>query len=472
MQNMNRRGFLSGTAWMGATAFLAGCIRSRELGFGDGGKMAEYADKPFKKLRVGIIGLGRGQAGVDGFNVIPGCELVAICDLNQTRISETLKKTAMAGRPTPKVYTGSEDAWKGLCDSGDVDLVYNATPWALHVPIALYAMRAGKHVATEVPSAFTVEECWELVETSESLNRHCMQLENCCYGETEMLALNLCRKGILGELVHGEGAYIHDLRGHNFGAWDDAVGGGKNGPAYWSYWRLKHNLKHGGNQYPTHGLLPIMQYMNVNRGDRLDYLVSVDSIQSGFEAYAKAKFPDDSWQSRINVGMGDMNTTVIRTVNGKTIMVQHDISTPRPYSRINKITGTKGILADYPLRLGWEEHSGDGVHEFFDAAKTAEMRERYKHPLWKQYGSCATKMGGHGGMDFLMVLRLAYCLQNGLPLDQNVYDLATSCSICELTERSAANRGSSEDIPDFTRGGWQSTKPLDIDVANMAKMGV
>ena len=473
---MNRREFLKGTAWMGATAMAAGCL-TRGRGIGGCGNMALYADKPIEKLRVGIIGLGRGQAGVSGFNVIPGCELTAICDLNAARIKATLEKTAKAGRPAPKVYTGGPEEWKRLCDDPNVDLVYNATPWELHVPIALYAMKAGKHVATEVPSAFTVDQCWELVETSERLQRHCMQLENCCYGENELLALNLCRLGKFGELVHAEGAYIHDLRTYNYGDWNDASDTPAKDPkdgynAYWNYWRLRHNVAHKGNQYTTHGLGPICQYMDINRGDCFDYLVSLESNQYNFEAFAKAHYPADSWKARRSVAMGDMNTMLIKTKRGRSIMIQHDVSSPRPYSRINTLTGTKGIFADYPYRVGWEEKPGAGVHEFFSEKKAKEVRETYKHPLWKQAGGLAKKLGGHGGMDFLMVLRLAYCLQNGLPLDENVYDLASWCCLCELSEKSVRSRSASMDVPDFTRGAWKTNPPLGSLTVDLAKMGI
>ena len=353
MSTTNRRDFLKGAAWMGAAAAVVGCSTTKGFGFGAGGSMAEYADAPFKRLRVGIIGLGRGMAGVRGFNVIPGCEITAICDLNAVRVNETLAAIEKAGRPAPKVYTGGPEEWKRLCDDENVDLVYNATPWALHVPIALYAMRAGKHVATEVPAAFTVDECWELVEASEKLKRHCMQLENCCYGETEMLALNMCRQGLFGTLVHGEGAYIHDLRKSCYGKFDPATGSG----GYWDYWRLRYNRAHGGNQYPTHGLGPICIDMDINRGDNFDYLVSVDSIQAGFQEYGKGKFGAGSPEAGWKVKMGDMNTTVIKTKLGRTIMVQHNVTGPRPYSRINLISGTKGMLQDYPLRIALERSS-------------------------------------------------------------------------------------------------------------------
>ena len=466
----NRREFLKGTLWMGAAAMAAGCMSDRSVfGGGVGGKMTTYADKPLRNLRVGVVGLGRGQAGISGFTLVPGGHIAAICDINATRRNQTLKYLADKKAPTPKVYgdKGPED-WKRMCEDPDVDLIYNSTPWELHVPIALYAMKCGKHVVTEVPSAFTVDQCWELVETSERMQRHCMQLENCCYGESEMLAFNLVRKGMLGEITHGEGAYIHDLRSYNYGKWNEDTGSG----GYWNYWRLRHNMAHGGNQYPTHGLGPICLDMDINRGDRFDYIVSVDSKQAGFEELGRTftgSSPDDNWRRNLKVKMGDMNTSVIKTVNGKTIMVQHDVGSARPYTRINLIQGTHGVLQDYPLRIAIESKLGEGAHSY-DPKKTEELRKEYMHPLWKQAGEIAKKIGGHGGMDFLMVLRLSYCLQNGLPLDMNVYDLASWCCLCELTEKSADNRGRSMDVPDFTRGGWKTAQPLglvDIDLGKM-----
>ncbi|MBO7721920.1 MAG: Gfo/Idh/MocA family oxidoreductase [Kiritimatiellae bacterium] len=474
---MDRREFVKGTAWMGAAAFAVGCTTERGLGLSRVGKMSTFAVKPFEKLRIGVVGLGRGYAGVCGFDMIPGCEVTAICDLNAARIKKSLDHIEKSNRPKPAVYTGGPEEWKRLCDDPNVDLVYNATPWQLHAPVALYAMQhAGKHVVTEVPSALTVDHCWELVETAEKYGLHCMQLENCCYGENEMLILNLCRKGMLGELVHAEGAYIHDLRTYNWGKWNDkgsnpSVDPETGYPAYWNYWRLRHNAVHKGNQYPTHGLGPICWYMDINRGDRFDYLVSLESNQLNFEAFAKARFATDGWQANQKVQMGDMNTTLIKTKRGRSILIQHDVSSPRPYSRLNSITGTKGAVLDFPLRIVWEDKPGAGAHAFFDKDKLAEVCEKYKHPLWRQAGDIAKRTGGHGGMDFLMLLRLAYCLQNGLPLDQSVYDLASWCCLCELTEKSVRNRSCSVDIPDFTRGGWETAKPIDNITVDLEKMG-
>ena len=463
----NRRDFLKGAFWMGAAAVAAHGM-AENVRISGSGKMTTYHDKPLRNLRVGVVGLGRGQAGISGFTLVPGGYIAAICDINAARRERTLKYLADKKAPTPKIYgdKGPED-WKRMCEDPEIDLIYNSTPWQLHVPIALYAMEHGKHVVTEVPSAFTVEECWKLVETSERTQRHCMQLENCCYGETEMLAFNLVHLGLLGEISHGEGAYIHDLRTSNYNKWNEETGSG----GYWDYWRLRHNAVHGGNQYPTHGLGPICLDMDINRGDRFDFLVSVDSKQAGFEEVGKGLHADDPWRSGLKVKMGDMNTSIIKTVMGRTIMVQHNVGTAHPYSRLNLIQGTRGVLQDYPLRIAIEESLGKGVHAF-DEKKTQEIRQKYKHPLWKTRDEIAKRMPvtGHGGMDFLMILRLSYCLQNGLPLDMNVYDLASWCCLCELTEKSADNRGRSMDIPDFTRGGWKTAPKLGLVDVDLAKM--
>ena len=463
----NRRDFLKGAFWMGAAAVAAHGM-AENVRISGSGKMTTYHDKPLRNLRVGVVGLGRGQAGISGFTLVPGGYIAAICDINAARRERTLKYLADKKAPTPKIYgdKGPED-WKRMCEDPEIDLIYNSTPWQLHVPIALYAMEHGKHVVTEVPSAFTVEECWKLVETSERTQRHCMQLENCCYGENEMLAFNLVHLGLLGEISHGEGAYIHDLRTANYNAWDEEKGGG----GYWDYWRLRHNAVHGGNQYPTHGLGPICLDMDINRGDRFDFLVSVDSKQAGFEEVGKGLHADDPWRSGLKVKMADMNTSIIKTVMGRTIMVQHNVGTAHPYSRLNLIQGTRGVLQDYPLRIAIEESLGKGAHGF-DEKKTQEIRQKYKHPLWKTRDEIAKRMPvtGHGGMDFLMILRLSFCLQNGLPLDMNVYDLASWCCLCELTEKSADNRGRSMDIPDFTRGGWKTAPKLGLVDVDLAKM--
>ena len=476
----NRREFLKGTAWMGAAAVAAGCVSAQKAPHcGAGGTMFGFVAKPLKKVRVGCVGLGaRGRGAVHRLASIPGVEIAAFCDLRQVCIDEQQKFLKDSKKPAAKEFVGAE-AYRAMCDWDGIDCVYNTTPWQLHVPVALAALRGGKHAFTEVPSAFTVEQCWELVETSEKMRLNCMQLENCCYGEAELLALNLCRLGLLGDLVHGEGAYIHDLRVHNYNDLD------KEKYAYWNHWRLRWNTDHKGNQYVTHGLIPLMEYMGINRGDRFDYLVSLESCQFNFEAYGRAHYPAGDWHHDHKVQMGDMNTTLVKTAKGRSIMIQHDVSSPRPYSRINRITGTKGTFAggrfeygdkaitcEWPVRFGWEEKPGAGLHGYFDEVKQKELREAYMHPYWKQAGEIATKVGGHGGMDFLMDLRWAYCLQNGIPLDTNVYDLAASCCIGELSERSVRNRSNSVDFPDFTNGAWKDQRPFGIETVDLSKMGL
>ena len=493
--NTERRDFIKGTAWMGAAAVAAGCVS--EGGFGSG-SMQGRAAPALKKIRVGFAGLGmRGPGAVHRLAAIPGVEVAALCDIHPERVAAQQAWLAKNGKPKALEFVGPE-AYRDMCASDAIDVIYNATSWNMHVPIALCAMRNGKHAFVEVPSAFTVDECWELVETSEKTGMHCMQLENCCYGEAEMLALNLCRQGLLGELVHGEGAYIHDLRSLCYADWAPKYSREK--PGYADFWRLRHNVEHKGNQYDTHGLGPVCEYMNINRGDRFDYLVSLESNQFNYELYGKSNFPGHAWKPGLKVEMGDMNTMIVKTVNGKSIMVQHDVSSPRPYSRINRITGTRGALEgiafrdgywkrengkDVPwtdaevlykagciCRFGWEEKNGAGVHNYFDPEKTEEMRVKYRHPLWRpEISEFAKKIGGHGGMDFIMDLRWCYCLQNGLPLDTDVYDLASWCCLAELSEKSVRNRSCSVDVPDFTRGGWKTAKPLGIVDIDLVKMG-
>lgn len=428
---------------------------------------------PMKHIRVGVVGLGnRGTWAVQRVSAIPGVEVTAIADECEECVSGMMKWFADNGGTAPRHTFTGKDAHRGLINCGDIDVIYIVTSWQNHVRVALEAMRSGLHTLIEVPSAFTVDDCWELVETSEKTQRFCMQLENCCYGEIELLALNLCRKGLLGELVYGEAGYVHDLRS-NFD-WDlpESVHKAAVGDSTMnSFWRLQWNMKHKGNQYPTHGLLPICQYMNINHGDRLEYLVSMETNQFNFESYARRKYGEDSAKAAVKVEMGDMNTTIIKTALGKTILLQHDVSSPRPYTRLNTISGTKGILTDYPYRVTFESELGDGLtHNYFDNDKAEAVRKEHMHPMWKHAGPVAETVGGHGGADFIMDLRWAYCLQNGLPLDGDVYDLATTCSICELTEKSVRSGSMPQQIPDFTRGSWRTAAPFgiyDIDISKM-----
>ena len=472
---MDRREFLKGTAWMGAVAMAAGC-RSYDiaLGTGAGGSMHGFAVAPMKRVRVGVIGLGnRGSDAARRLSTVPGVDVVAICDIRPERIALTQEKIKKNGKSPAREYTG-EDGWKRLCNADDVDVVYNVTDWEHHAPMSVYAMTCGKHAFMEVPAAVTVEECWELVEPAEKCRVHCMMLENCNYGETETLALNLCRSGALGEITHADCAYIHDLRRNCYQTRKDG---------YWNYWRLRFNEKHKGNAYPTHGFGPVCWYMDINRGDRLDYLVSLESQQANYEHYAKEVYGNDAenpWKKDVRVEMGDMNTTLVKTVKGKSIMIQHDVSSPRPYTRHNPVQGTKGAFFGMPWRINgvdqwrvaFDRPGCKGVEGWwsFDSEKGKEIEAKYRHPMWREAGAIAKLAGGHGGKDFMMDLRWAYCLQNGLPLDIDVYDTATWSCIRDLSEKSVRSGSMPQKVPDFTKGGWKTAKPIGDMTIDLAKL--
>ena len=450
-----RRSFLTGAA-LAAGAMASGCRTGGAVGELAGAPMRNFRCAPMKNgIRLGVVGCGyRGEVAAERLSMLPGVTVTAVCDIRPEWAEKIAKIFLDKTGRKPYVYSGSAEDYKRLCDRADVDVVYNCTSWDAHLPVSVYAMKAGKHTLVEVPSAMTIDDCWEFVETAEATKRHCMQLENCCYGEYELLALNLCKLGLLGELLHGEGGYLHDRR---FQIFNDQQ---------WERWRNHWNEVHAGNQYSTHGLGPIALDMGINRGDRFEYLVSVDSHQAGYEAFARATLAKDNPLRNERFAMADMNVTTIRTAKGRTIMLQHDVTTPRQYSRLNLIAGTKGVLRSYPkldiFMEGLNEWpTGSGGHKF-DDAKTEEIRQKYMHPLYKQAGELSKKVGGHGGMDYLMDLRWAYCLQFGLPLDTDVYDLASWCAVSELSERSARNRAETVDFPDFTRGAWKTASNCNL----------
>jgi len=420
--------------------------------------MCGYAAPKLDKVRIGFVGLGqRGPGAVERMSYIDGVEIVALCDQYPDRVEKMQKLLEKQGLPNAKSYSGSKDAWKAMCENPDIDLIYITTPWSLHTPIAVYAMEHGKHAATEVPAAVTIDECWQLVETSERTKKHCMMLENCCYDFFELLTLNMARQGFFGEIVHGEGAYIHNLIDLNFK---------KDG--YAEMWRLKENQHRNGNLYPTHGLGPICQVMNINRGDQMEYLTSVSSADFQMASRAKAEAAKDSFYSEFTTDhyRGNMNTTTVRTYNGRTIMIQHDVTSPRVYSRLHLVSGTKGMASKYPeTRIAIS-------HEWMKDDEMKKLEEQYTPEIVKRIGEMAKKVGGHGGMDFMMDWRLIDCLRNGLPLDQDVYDAALWSSIAPLSEKSVANRSNSVDIPDFTNGAWKTNAPVELTLKGGGTTGV
>ncbi len=410
----------------------------------------ELRAEPIDTVKVAIIGLGmRGQGAVRRLSFIDEALVVALVDVVPENVERAQQTLEGMGRPAAKGYTDSE-SWKEVCESEGVDLVYICTHWDLHAPIAKYAMEQGKHAATEIPAALTIDEAWDLVNTSEKTRRHMMMLENCNYDFFEMATLNMAQQGVFGEIVHAEGAYIHDLRSMLFAE------EGERGH-YWNMWRLKHNQEKDGALYPMHGLGPIAHALNIHRGDRMEFLVSVSSDQFGLTEYAKEKFGEDSDYAQRDYAKGDINTTIIKTIRGKTIKIQHDVTSPRPYSRIHMLSGTEGFAQKWP-RTGIALEPN--AHYWYSEEKLDSILQVYEHPIVKEVGEKAREVGGHGGMDFIMDYRLIYCLHHGLPLDQDVYDAAEWSSIIHLSQVSVANQGMPVQIPDFTRGAWNELKTI------------
>ena len=441
--NVNRKDFLVSSAAIAGAATLA---RGKTLEAKSAGKdLTTFAAPALSKIRVGIVGLGmRGTGAVGRLSKIKDVEIAALCDLREFAANRAQKKLTQSGRPPAKLFFGTEDAWKKMVEL-DLDLIYIVTPWRWHTPMAVYAMENGKHAVTEVPSATTIEECWQLVDTAEKTGKHMMQLENCCYDFFEMQTLNMVRQGVFGELTHVEGAYLHDLC--------SLIAREKGG--YQGMWRFKQNVAHDGNVYPTHGLGPIAQCLNINRGNKFSHLVSMSSQEAAYTEWAKENNRND--MANLKKYRGDMNCTLIKCENGETILVKHDVSTPRPYSRIHSLQGSKGMARKWPTKQIAFDHK-----KWLNEDEMKAMEAKYQHPLTKTMGELARKVGGHGGMDFIMDYRLMYCLKNGLPLDTNAYDAAAWSAVTPLGLDSVAKKSRTVDVPDFTRGKWKTNKPLEI----------
>lgn len=385
--------------------------------------MCGYAAPPIPVVRVGVIGLGdRGSEAVKRLSFIDGVEISALCDVRKVATDGSRSYLKSVGRPDPREFSGDDLAWKKLVEMPDLDLIYIVTPWVWHTRMAVYAMENGKHTCCEVPLARTIDESWQLVETSEKTRKHCMMLENCCYDFFELLTLNMARQGMFGDILHGEGAYIHNLLEMNFRKPQDDK---QVDEAYTNMWRLRENATRNGNVYPTHGLGPVCQALKINRGDKMEHLSSVSSADFSMGPKEKELASRDQFYSewKDSKFRGNINTSIIKTALGKTILVQHDTSSTQPYSRIHLIKGTKGMVLKYPV-----EHIALG-EEWADESKMKELYEKYTPEIIRRVGEMARKVGGHGGMDFIMDWRLIDCLRNGLPLDMNVYDGALWSSI-------------------------------------------
>lgn len=485
MKKIDRRDFLKNIAQSAAVvssaSVIGGCINSLKSSAPpqkNKSVMGLTVNK-MEVVRVGFIGVGqRGTGHVKHYCHIDGVEIKGICDTHETVLERSIDYVKAQGRPTPTRYTGSDLAYRDMLARQDIDIVIISTPWGWHTPMSVDVMNSGKHAFVEVPAATSLEECWQLVDTAERTQKNCMMMENVNYGRDELMVLNMVRQGLFGELLHGEAAYIHDLR------WQMKEIEHKTGS-----WRTHWHTKKNGNLYPTHGLGPVSQYMNINRGDRFDYVTSMSSPALGRAAYAKREFSSDHERNQLNYIAGDMNTSLIKTIKGRSIMVQHDTTSPRPYSRHNLIQGTNCTFAGFPNRvaietppnpiqaiydeqyeqqlLAWKANGEKGRkprHASFHRWDNdmEKWRKQYDHPLYTRMGEEAKRNGGHGGMDFLMNYRIIYCLRNGEPLDQDVYDAAAWSSIFPLSVASVNNRSDSQTVPDFTRGAWKTAKPLPI----------
>jgi predicted dehydrogenase len=440
--DLNRRDFLK----IGGAALVAGAA----AGPADAAAAAQavtpaFAARPIDTVRIGFVGIGgQGSGHVRNLLRIPGCRITAVCDIRTERTDWATKVITDAGQPAPAVYTRGPRDFERLSETEDLDLVFNATPWEFHVPIMLSAMTHGKHTATEVPAAMTVDDCWRLVETAEKHQKHCVMMENCNYDRMEMMAFHMVRQGVFGEIVHAEGSYLHDLREIKFA--DSGEG----------LWRRAWSMKLDGNLYPTHGLGPIANCLDVNRGDRIESLVSMSGPSRGLQEWAASHYPPESPKRRETYVLGDVNTSILRTAKGRTIVVQHCTNLPRPYSRTHIVQGTKGLFEGYPHRAYIE---GRGKPHQWVAA--ADLVGEFEHPLWKEIAEMA-KGAGHGGMDFIEDYRLIKCLREGTATDMDVYDAAALSAVVELSCRSVARRGQPVSMPDFTRGRWRTRPPLGI----------
>jgi len=441
---LDRRDFLKAGAagTMAALATLRVEAAARQAA--TAGLPAELRVAPIDTVRIGYVGVGlQGTSHVRNLLRIPHVEIRAVCDIVPEKVERVQQLVVQAGQPKPEGYSRGPEDFKRLCQRTDLDLVYTATPWEWHVPVCVAAMEAGKHAATEVPAAVTLEECWRLVETSERTKRYCIQMENCCYDRPEMLCLSLVKKGLLGEILHAEGGYLHDLRAVKFENANEGL------------WRRAHAVKRNGNIYPTHGLGPVAQCMDINRGDRFEYLVSVSSPSRGLQIFAKEHFTPPDPRASESYRLGDVNVSLIQTALGKVITLYHDTNLPRPYSRIHIVQGTKGLFEKYPNRVYIEGRSKNDQWEELAAY------QEFDHPLWTTEGDRA-RGAGHGGMDYLEDYRLILALRTGQPLDMDVYDAVALAAVSPLSEQSVAKKGAPMAFPDFMKGRWKTPRPLHV----------
>ncbi|MEH3115218.1 Gfo/Idh/MocA family protein [Pedobacter terrae] len=415
-----------------------------------------FASSDAGKVRLGYIGVGaRGMSHISEGTLRDDVEIVAICDTQESSLKICRNFIAKKGRPAATEYTGSLDAYKKLLDRKDIDAVIIATPWQFHRDQAVDAMKAGKYVGCEVIAGLTVEDHWDIVNTSEKTGMPYMTLENVCYRRDVMAALNMVRQGLFGELLHLEGGYQHNLRNVLFNNGKDYYGGGVEfGPKALSeaQWRTQFNIDQDGDLYPTHGAGPIMQYANINRGNRFTSLVSFSSKAKGLAAYVEEMSPGHP-NAKINYKNGDVTTTMINCANGETVLLSHDTHLPRPYSLGFRVQGTKGIWMDVNKSVYIDHKSKKD--DVWDPAQ--EWFAKYDHPLWKKYETEAVG-AGHGGMDWFVFNAFIQAVKQKRQTPIDVYDSVTMSVISPLSTKSLKEGNMPQKFPDFTKGKWKERK--------------
>lgn len=433
-------------------------IESYQKGYSPRFNMSGFAAPKISTVRVGIIGTGnRGTSHARTLSRVTDVEIIAAADLEIDRF-DRIKKALEHSDHNPQYYYGSEDEWKKLCEQKDIDLIVITTPIYLHAEMAVYAMEQGKHVLTEVPAALKIKECWEIVKTSEKTKKHCMMMANSSYMPFHITMLNMAKQGFFGEIVHGDGAYNTSKMKNNFSK-----------TTYWNMWWLRLYGSRKGNIYPIHAMGTIAQMMNINRGDQLDFLVSVESKDFMMKEKAIELARDDPFYEEFAKMdyRGNMNSMLIKTKKGRTIHIQHDATTPSPHNLIQGVYGTKGsvLLDPAPPRIS------TGNHEWADKNTYDKLIEKYKPGLLHKFDDFRKELGsvnsGHDGADIIMIWHVIDCLRSGLPLDQDVYDAAAFSSVVELSEWSVLNNSNPIKIPDFTAGAWEKNAPnMDINMNN------
>lgn len=445
---MNRRDLIAAAAATGGALALSGGAEARTV-------------QASGRLRLGMIGVGmRGRVLLRELVRRDDVEVAGLADIDAFTLNEALKQFTEAGKPNPRLYTGSNEAWREILASADLDGVVIATPWELHAPMAVAAMNARIPVACEVVAGISLDDHWRVLRAQQQTGTPYMLLENVCFRRDVMAVLNMVRQGVFGEMIHLEGGYQHDLREVKFNAGvpGQAYGGGVEfGERGWSEarWRTQHSVDRNGDLYPSHGIGPCAMWANVNRGNRFTRLTSYASKARGLHNHVLAVGGPDHPNARVNFRLGDVVQTMIGCENGETVMLSHDTNLPRPYSLGFRVQGEKGLWMDLNKSI-YVEGESPQPHRWEEAQA---WLDRYDHPLWKAHAAKA-EGAGHGGMDFFVIHAFVEALKAGAPMPIDIYDAVTWSAVTPLSEASIAEGNRTIDFPDFTEGGWRGRTPI------------